>query len=190
MKAVAAGCSLVVCVGAACGQAELPPPFWLRPSGHDCGNKMPVILKVGSFERWRPEQLAKVTFLAVHANDDALYLVDLGEAGRGYISRRHVPSDWRAATERGLLDACVTYLAPEEFTAELDRLREASAQRMAQPRSTLSIGMTKDQVLGSERGRPIKINTTTTKAGEREQWVYPGGVYVYFEGGRVVAIQN
>lgn len=39
-------------------------------------------------------------------------------------------------------------------------------------------------------GRPVRTNRTVTAAGEREQWIYRGGSYVYVENGRVVAIQE
>lgn len=52
------------------------------------------------------------------------------------------------------------------------------------------IGMTKQQVLDSMWGEPTKINTTTTKYGVSEQWVYPNNNYLYFENGKLTAIQN
>ena len=53
------------------------------------------------------------------------------------------------------------------------------------------IGMTESQVINNTYwGKPSRKNFTTTKYGTREQWVYDNVGYVYFEGGRVVAIQN
>lgn len=43
------------------------------------------------------------------------------------------------------------------------------------------IGMTKQQVLGSVDGEPRRINKTTTASGTREQWVYAGPSYLYFD---------
>jgi hypothetical protein len=37
---------------------------------------------------------------------------------------------------------------------------------------------------------PDHINTTQTASGTREQWVYPNRGYLYFENGRLVAIQR
>ena len=66
------------------------------------------------------------------------------------------------------------------------------------------VGMSKDQVVYAW-GRPLSINRLRTAYGEREQWVYgpllrqhtigvsqigPDRRYVYFEGDRVVAIQD
>lgn len=54
----------------------------------------------------------------------------------------------------------------------------------------LVIGMTVSQAVQSW-GEPAKINKTTTARGTREQWVYPGGTYLYFdESGKLTTIQN
>lgn len=51
------------------------------------------------------------------------------------------------------------------------------------------IGMTKKMCL-SAWGSPIDINTTTTSYGTKEQWVYSLKYYLYFENGKLIAIQN
>jgi len=55
--------------------------------------------------------------------------------------------------------------------------------------SKVFIGMTKEQATMSW-GKPTDINRTTTKSGTREQWVYALDCYLYFEGNKLVAIQN
>jgi hypothetical protein len=57
-------------------------------------------------------------------------------------------------------------------------------------------GMTAAEVL-TVVCRPDHINSTVTLNGKREQWVYPdvfdtrrGNQYLYFEDGRVVAVQS
>ena len=50
--------------------------------------------------------------------------------------------------------------------------------------------MTKQEVLDSSWGKPEEINTTTTKFGVNEQWVYANYNYLYFEDGILVTIQN
>jgi hypothetical protein len=52
------------------------------------------------------------------------------------------------------------------------------------------IGMTRDDVLASSWGRPFSINRTTNAYGTREQWVYSGGNYLYFDDGILTSIQN
>lgn len=60
----------------------------------------------------------------------------------------------------------------------------------------LIIGMTSKEVEALPNwGVPDDVNATTTAAGTREQWIYSvddeaGRVYLYFDGGRLVAIQN
>lgn len=52
------------------------------------------------------------------------------------------------------------------------------------------IGMTKDEVLASNWGKPKSINKTTGSYGTHEQWVYGGNNYLYFENGILKTIQN
>lgn len=55
---------------------------------------------------------------------------------------------------------------------------------------TISIGMTGAQVLASCWGKPTRRNNTITASGNREQWVYSDGSYVYVTNGVVTAIQQ
>ena len=53
------------------------------------------------------------------------------------------------------------------------------------------IGMSADTVKNETAwGKPDHVNRTVTASGVREQWVYPGYEYLYFEDGRLVAIQD
>ena len=53
------------------------------------------------------------------------------------------------------------------------------------------IGMTQEEVINKTGwGKPDDINRTTTKYGVEEQWVYNIYGYVYFEDGKVTAIQE
>lgn len=54
----------------------------------------------------------------------------------------------------------------------------------------VSIGMTKERVIQSSWGKPEKINSTTNAYGTREQWVYRGHSYLYFQDGILTTIQN
>lgn len=54
----------------------------------------------------------------------------------------------------------------------------------------VSIGMSKTDVLLSSWGRPESINTTTTPAGDSEQWVYGSRHYLYFSNGVLTSIQT
>lgn len=53
-----------------------------------------------------------------------------------------------------------------------------------------SIGMTMQQVEGSNWGGPNKVNKTTTVSGTSEQWVYNDQGYLYFTNGILTAIQE
>ncbi|HME26491.1 MAG TPA: hypothetical protein VKI44_35060 [Acetobacteraceae bacterium] len=73
--------------------------------------------------------------------------------------------------------------------AEELRLFARGHHQLAKPGA--SIGMTPEQVINDTSwGRPNRVNRTTTAAGEREQWVYPGQHYLYFENGRLAAVQT
>lgn len=52
------------------------------------------------------------------------------------------------------------------------------------------IGMNWQDVYDTCWGRPTKINTTETSAGTFDQFVYPGGKYLYLLDGYVTAIQS
>ena len=70
----------------------------------------------------------------------------------------------------------------EKKERELDKKRRRS--------EGVSIGMSKEDVLASSWGKPERINTTTTANTTREQWVYGGRNYLYFENNKLVTIQN
>lgn len=61
----------------------------------------------------------------------------------------------------------------------LDSIRQKSA----------AIGMNSCAALAAW-GRPDRINTTTRASGTRQQWVYDGGGYLYFQDDVLDAIQN
>lgn len=58
------------------------------------------------------------------------------------------------------------------------------------PTKAPQIGMTKEEVKASTWGEPEKVNTTTTTNDKHEQWVYPGDRYLYFDNGKLTAIQD
>lgn len=55
---------------------------------------------------------------------------------------------------------------------------------------TVKIGMSADQVRQCGWGKPDEVNRTITRYGVHEQWVYGSGNYLYFENGRLDAIQD
>ena len=89
---------------------------------------------------------------------------------------------------------CFSDKSPADNASE--QARQAAAQKKAQAvaaskpkKEGVAIGMTKEQVLSSNWGRPQSVNKTITANGTREQWVYNGG-YLYFDNGVLTTIQN
>jgi len=73
--------------------------------------------------------------------------------------------------------------------------KRAQAAKVArdefQSRPGVRIGMTADDVVNRTNwGAPQSRNRTITAGGTREQWVYGPGQYLYFENGRLTAIQD
>jgi hypothetical protein len=68
--------------------------------------------------------------------------------------------------------------------------KQVAAEKAWNARGGVRIGMTKKQVLASNWGEPEDINTTSTRNGTFEQWVYEDGNYLYFTNGRLTGIQN
>lgn len=77
---------------------------------------------------------------------------------------------------------------------EANRAKQAKAEKAAKAQASrpgVRIGMTQNQVInGTHWGKPFRVNRTTTRYGTREQWVYGGGNYLYFENGVLTSIQN
>lgn len=81
------------------------------------------------------------------------------------------------------------FAAEKKATAER-KAKQAKASAEWKARGGVTVGMTTAQVLNSNWGKPTKINRTVTQNGTHEQWVYGGNNYLYFENGKVTAIQN
>ena len=77
--------------------------------------------------------------------------------------------------------------ARDEYDA--NRLRLEKAEDARRKKEGVTIGMSAEDVLRSNWGRPQKVNRTTTARGTDEQWVYPGG-YLYLRDGVLYSIQN
>jgi hypothetical protein len=70
--------------------------------------------------------------------------------------------------------------------------KEAAARdvKLAKLPNCCHIGMTTAEVLASKQGSPEVRNRTVTASHIREQWVYKYGKYLYFDDGRLTAIQD
>jgi len=69
-------------------------------------------------------------------------------------------------------------------------VQQEARDKAAKKSQGVRIGMTKQDVLGSNWGKPNHINKTTRSYGVHEQWVYSGNNYLYFEDGILTTIQN
>lgn len=80
--------------------------------------------------------------------------------------------------------------ASEKKAAAERKAKQAKADAEWKARGGVTLGMTSAQVLNSNWGKPSKVNRTVTQNGTREQWVYGGNNYLYFENGKLTSIQN
>lgn len=94
----------------------------------------------------------------------------------------------RSMTAAREQDAAQARRAAASQAAEAKRI--ATAERAEKKKRGVQIGMTQQDVLDSNWGRPEHVNRTTTARGTHEQWVYGIGSYLYFEDGILTAIQN
>lgn len=67
--------------------------------------------------------------------------------------------------------------------------QQAAAEGASKRKRGVTIGMSKEDVLASNWGKPRKINRSTYAWGSSEQWVYDGG-YLYFKDGVLESIQH
>ena len=78
----------------------------------------------------------------------------------------------------------------EEKELNLEKKRQLQ-RKIQSSKPGVSIGMTSRQVIeDSSWGKPQSVNRTTNQYGVREQWVYGGRNYLYFENGKLTSIQN
>jgi hypothetical protein len=95
---------------------------------------------------------------------------------------------WPEAAEPYALSLPKLRVQAERERAESIK-RNIAAEKARRRKEGVTLGMTDDEVLDSQWGKPSHVNRTTNKHGVREQWVYPGG-YLYFEDGKLTSIQN
>lgn len=87
-----------------------------------------------------------------------------------------------------IIRARLTRQAKKAASDNTRQAKKAASDNKA--RGGVTIGMTKEQVLKSNWGKPNSKNNTITSGLTHEQWVYSGGGYLYFENGILAAIQN
>jgi len=115
----------------------------------------------------------------------------------GIKSRFDLIVKWSAPKESATSDyeVCLDANAAD-FERKLQQARAAASQESQAQQAKLrlpfpTVGMTAGQVrTGTMLGQPKAVNSTEHRRGRREQWVYDGGTYLYFENGVPTAIQS
>jgi hypothetical protein len=107
-------------------------------------------------------------------------------AREGALSAYEAAEEARVASLKQQLEALESRLAESEALSKAER----ACKRRGYEKGTARIGMTKKDNLECGWGHPRDVNRTITARTTREQWVYGGGEYLYFESGRLVAIQD
>jgi hypothetical protein len=148
--------------------AALPKPVPAEP-------KPPALALSDRFKAERPAMMA--------AMQKALQTKD-------YYSTLSYGEDFKSVSDREF-DELWGRVVLAEGQATAIALKQQEAKDKAEARKKgVAIGMTREQVIGSNWGRPQSVNTTTSAYGKREQWVYGGRNYLYFENGVLTTIQN
>ena len=132
-------------------------------------------------------------------------LIPIKEGGISYVISRYVePEKYKNSRDRYWVieeidgkNCLSSYSSYESMvnkeTGALNKLvytRGSSSTHIVQDGLIPYIGMPRDELLVSAWGKPKDINTTTTRYGSKEQWVYPNSKYVYVEENIVIAIQD
>lgn len=76
------------------------------------------------------------------------------------------------------------------FQSETEHAESVKAKADCDRRGSVTMGMTKAQVIASCFGKPQRINRTVTAGGSHEQMVYGSGTYIYLENGKVRSWQD
>lgn len=86
------------------------------------------------------------------------------------------------------------YFKNLDRSIELRKQRQArtlaDCHRLGITKQTARIGMTSQMVLDCGWGEPDNVNRTRTAGRVHEQWVYSDGTYLYFDNGKLTAIQD
>ena len=117
----------------------------------------------------------------------------IGNQSTDYSMKKYSNED----IQRGIdfYEAAYTKQKAKEDAAEAESQRRIKAYEAEQSRLAklpgVRVGMSANDVLTkSSWGRPNSVNRTTTAFGTHEQWVYGGRNYLYFDNGRLTAVQN
>lgn len=121
-----------------------------------------------------------VSLLAVNASAGYKYIYK-GEDGQMVMTN----------TDPSSADAVKPFKAPYQVELENKRHAEIAYQKQIAAKPSAAIGMSKAQVLNNTNwGKPKSVNTTVSKYGTHEQWIYGDYQYLYFDNGKLATIQQ
>jgi len=106
-----------------------------------------------------------------------------------------ISPDYNGVYHKQIISEMLKHMSKEEWKTKYEENRPIVETVQATfgreiGRSAPAIGMTAQQVLDSQWGKPTKINKTITANVIYEQWVYSVDRYIYLENGIVVSIQE
>jgi hypothetical protein len=141
------------------------------------------------------KELEKCAFKAEVASiDEAFRSVDIAKAydRLNKTSPKNLQSRFDALAD---LRTAMSSELPPKLNAEMESLtrlveqRDQRAEKARKKKEGVVIGMTTQDVLDSQWGRPERKNVDTYSNSTKEQWVYPGG-YLYFRDGILTSISQ
>lgn len=144
----------------------------LKPKGTLCEHKKENMKKI-------PLLLAPLSFLffsIANAQSDVYLCID--DKGKSYHATNTDPEKCKKIDLPGI----TSIPSPQKVNAAQRKARQA--------KGGVFLGMTKEQALASNWGRPQRINSTHNARGVHEQWVYGNGNYLYFYNGILESFQN
>ncbi|WEZ07569.1 hypothetical protein P5663_16245 [Priestia flexa] len=132
-------------------------------------------------ESYKPEYYYYVYFIVMRSRE-----LNNDIQAKYYIDK--IPQDYKGAFKEEIND--LRKVINKEFEEEQEELNQiALKEKIANTQP--GIGMTTNEVINETNwGKPLDINKTTTINGVREQWVYGGSRYLYFEDGILTTIQE
>lgn len=126
-----------------------------------------------------------ITFLDEQWSPMAMILMG-NDSTEYYITVENARMGLRDVAEKEQMDAEREAREAEHLRAMVTKYGRTNGTLIAQGK--VRVGFTK-QMCKDAWGEPRKVNTTTSRYGKREQWVYYDS-YLYFENGKLTSIQN
>lgn len=107
-----------------------------------------------------------------------------------YVSQSVVKAYIEIVQDEELTELYNEWNKKNEIRKNEESAKEKEKEKERKKQQGVRIGMSKQDVLDSNWGEPIKINKSTYSWGTTEQWVYPNYNYLYFENGKLTSIQT